>query len=282
MARAFGIIAAGIVWCAAARNAGAQVQVASQYFDENCAACHTIGEGPFVGPDLKNVSDRKDRDWLVRFIEDPEAVIKSGDPDAKVLVDQFDGQIMPTLPGMTHETAEALLDFINEKSKEGQPVTGGIQVTERAFTADDIQRGRNLFYGAATFENGGPSCLACHRVGSSGGFGGGRLGPDLTEVYDRLQGRKGLGMWLSAPPLPTMKKLFAARTLTTEELEGLLAFFEDAAKGEAASAALSIPFLLSGLAGAILGLLLLAWTWRGRFRAVRRGLVEAVTSGGAR
>ncbi|MBI1955014.1 MAG: c-type cytochrome, partial [Acidobacteria bacterium] len=43
-------------------------QDAANFFEENCTVCHTIGDGPLSGPDLKGVAQRKDRDWLIRFL----------------------------------------------------------------------------------------------------------------------------------------------------------------------------------------------------------------------
>ena len=37
-------------------------QETAQYFRQNCASCHTIGGGRLTGPDLKDVTKRKERD----------------------------------------------------------------------------------------------------------------------------------------------------------------------------------------------------------------------------
>jgi mono/diheme cytochrome c family protein len=58
-----------------------QEQIAStpdagkRLFETVCIACHTIGGGVRIGPDLQGVTERRDRAWLVRFISDPERVI---------------------------------------------------------------------------------------------------------------------------------------------------------------------------------------------------------------
>ena len=36
-----------------------------------CAACHTIGVGDKVGPDLRGVTERRDRAWLVSYLRNP-------------------------------------------------------------------------------------------------------------------------------------------------------------------------------------------------------------------
>ena len=44
-------------------------------FKQVCHGCHTIGGGVLQGPDLKEVFLRRDREWLLRFIQDPTAMI---------------------------------------------------------------------------------------------------------------------------------------------------------------------------------------------------------------
>src|ERR1019366_10553908 len=58
-------------------------QDTATYFQDNCGSCHSIGGGALVGPDLKNVLQRKDRKWLLKFLDNPQAVIDSGAPYAK-------------------------------------------------------------------------------------------------------------------------------------------------------------------------------------------------------
>jgi len=275
------LVAAGVVMTTGARELAAQVP--AQFFRQNCAACHTIGGGRLVGPDLKDVTARRPRAWLVKFIQNPEAVIQSGDPYAKQLVQEAGGVLMPVLPGMTPALAEALVDLIDAESKQDRSQFAGLRVSDRPFTASDVQRGSDLFTGRARLASGGPPCLSCHSVGGVGALGGGKLGPDLTLVYERLQGRKGLGAWLSAPATPTMQTVFRTAPLAPEEIEPLLAFFEDAAKRRAeADPVAPLTFFLVGLGGTVFALVVFDFAWQRRFRSVRRRLVEAVTLRGSR
>jgi cytochrome c2 len=41
---------------------------AAATFNGRCTACHTYGKGIKVGPDLKGVTERRKRDWLLKFI----------------------------------------------------------------------------------------------------------------------------------------------------------------------------------------------------------------------
>lgn len=253
---------------------GAQQQPAD-FFRQNCISCHTIGGGRLTGPDLKDVTQRKDRAWLEHFVQNPQAVISSGDPYAVQLQQEARGVVMPTVPGMTPEWARAVLDLIEAESRLPKSQFAGLTITDRPFTSNEVAAGGQLFLGARRLANGGPSCAACHTVGTLGGLGGGRLGPDLTLVYERLGGRKSVGAWLQAPATPTMQAVFRQHTLQPEEILLLLAFIEEAGRQRRpAGSVTQLDFFLLGFGGMCLGLVILQMAWRGRFRAVRRPLAR--------
>jgi hypothetical protein len=117
--------------------------------------------------------------------------------------------------------------------------------------------------------------MSCHTVRGLGGLGGGQLGPDLTRVYERLQGRKGLATWLNAPATPTMQGVFGQRRIADAEILPLVAFFENAARaGGQDNRAGILSFVLLGLGFAAAAIVGLDSAWRTRFRSVRRALVE--------
>ena len=95
-----------------------------------------------------------------------------------------------------------------------------------------------------------------------------------------MQGRKNMAAWLFAPATPTMASVFRKQALKPEEILPLVAFFEDAARrGGQDDSAARLNFFLLGLAGSALGLVVMDAAWRGRFRSVRRELVENAKRG---
>jgi protein SCO1/2 len=85
-------------------------------FKSRCAACHTIGKGDAVGPDLANLFERRDRAWITRYVMRPDVVLASGDPIAKALFAKFNGVQMPNLD-MRPEDMEVLLPYLERQSK---------------------------------------------------------------------------------------------------------------------------------------------------------------------
>jgi len=270
---------AGCFWCALLVLGWSQALPAQQapadYFRQNCASCHTIGGGRLTGPDLKDVEQRKDRAWLLRWLQNPKGMIDAGDPYAQKLLQDSRGAVMPTVVGMSPATANALLDLIAAESKLPKSRFAGTQISDRPFTSQDIAIGRQLFTGTRRLAVGGPACISCHTMRGLGGLSGGRLGPDLTLVYERLQGRKGLSAWLMNPASPTMAPVFRNTQIQPEEILPLVAYFEDAAKkgGQDDSSALLNFFLLA--AGVmVVGLVSLDAIWKKRIHGVRRQLVQ--------
>ncbi|HEX7034880.1 MAG TPA: multicopper oxidase domain-containing protein [Pseudomonadales bacterium] len=57
-------------------------------FNSKCLACHSIGGGPKLGPDLLGVTNQRSDEWLTRWLKEPEVMLQD-DPDAKALLEQW-------------------------------------------------------------------------------------------------------------------------------------------------------------------------------------------------
>jgi mono/diheme cytochrome c family protein len=261
-----------LLFCGSASSWG---QDTAGFFKQNCTSCHTIGGGRLTGPDLKDVAERKDRAWLGQFLQSPKTMIDSGDPYAVKLQQEARGVVMPNIAGMNPQQAQAILDMITAESKLPRSQFAGMQISDRPLTAQDVAKGRLIFLGEQRLSGGGPACISCHTFKGLTLLGGGRLGPDLTRVYERLQGRKGLAAWLSSPASPTMSPVFKDHVIQSDEILSLVALFEDSAKkgGQDDTTAL-LNFFLLGVGGMVLGLISLDALWKTRFRGVRRSMVH--------
>ena len=77
-------------------------------------ACHKLGGGKLVGPDLKGVTARRDETWLKKMILRPDVMVKE-DPVAKKLL----GELFVPMPnqGVNPQTE---LPFILAYLKSGE------------------------------------------------------------------------------------------------------------------------------------------------------------------
>lgn len=66
-------------------------------YQSRCSACHSIGGGDRIGPDLSGVTARRDSAWLARYIIAPDRVRASGDPAAAALTAKYATVQMPNL-----------------------------------------------------------------------------------------------------------------------------------------------------------------------------------------
>ena len=80
-------------------------------FQSRCSACHTVGKGDTVGPDLAGVTTRRERSWLVRYLRAPDQMLAEKDPIATALSAQFKNIAMPNLRLSDGEIA-ILLSFL--------------------------------------------------------------------------------------------------------------------------------------------------------------------------
>jgi|GEM_PF-244488 len=89
-------------------------QKSSALFLQKCSKCHSIGGGRRVGPDLRGVADRHPAEWIVAFIQNPDAYLDS-DPAAKKLLVENSGVRMENAH-VTKAEAEGLLEFVKAAS----------------------------------------------------------------------------------------------------------------------------------------------------------------------
>jgi len=246
-----------------------RAQDAVTFYKRNCAACHSIGGGRLLGPDLKDVERRKDRKWLTQFLQDPKATLEQGDSYGKQIQADAKGMVMPQIPGIDDAMAGALLDYIAAGGAQPAGVAGA---AEAAFSPADFSLGEALAVGKQRLANGGPPCASCHSfAGLKDPAGGGKLGPDLTNEFRKLGGRKGLAAWLGAPPTPTMEAIYAAHPLKAQEITAIAAWLQSQPPDKPVTQARTWVALL-GPGGCIAGLLLMNALWSKRFRSVRETL----------
>jgi protein SCO1/2 len=92
-------------------------------FRKACATCHSIGGGDMVGPDLKDISARRNPDWLNRFLLAPDKMRAQRDPLTMALSQKYRGVLMPNL-GLKENDIADLLAYIDTQSRSPAPAIG--------------------------------------------------------------------------------------------------------------------------------------------------------------
>lgn len=281
----------GAVMPGAANAAGTdpQAEAGQQIFQQKCAACHTVGKGDLVGPDLEGITTHRPTEWLQRWIAAPDEMLAENDPVAIALLHKFHDVPMPNLqlsapeitavlaylatttPGAPAESSAAA---VGPSAASRSVAAATPPISSSVVAVGDPRNGKELFTGATRFGNGGPSCMACHSVAGIGALGGGQLGPDLTTVVTRFGGVAAVSAFIGGSPTPTMAAVWARTPLTAGERADLTAFLAQAAVSQRPAQAI---WNLAGLS--VLGLVavfaITGWVWGRRLHEVRRPMIAA-------
>lgn len=86
-------------------------QAGQALFIKACAACHSIGDGVKVGPDLAGVTSRRSRQWITEYMRAPERMRREGDAIANDLRKAFPSVRMPNL-SLSEDDASDLIAYI--------------------------------------------------------------------------------------------------------------------------------------------------------------------------
>jgi nitrate reductase gamma subunit len=196
-----------------AGDASADTAEAKKIFTTRCTACHTFGKGVKVGPDLKGVTERRQRPWLLKFIRSSSTVIAAGDPTAVELFGQFNQMRMPDWIDLTEDQVNSILDWLTASGPDQQDIDA--RLAESA-TLAEIESGRQLFHGERAFSNGGMACVSCHSIRDGGGTVGGSLAADLTDTFATYQDGA-VSQFLKHPCFRRLPESTSASFLSREE-----------------------------------------------------------------
>ncbi|SEA74737.1 Cytochrome c553 [Desulfuromusa kysingii] len=144
--------------------------------------------------------------------------------------------------------------------------------TSLGFSAEgDPARGKALFIGNISFEEGGAPCLACHGIAGVGFAGHSNYGPDLTAVHENF-GAEGVAGILQSLPFPSMEAIYINRPLTEAEQLDLAAYFSQTSQLSVVPSNAILALQVSCLVIAILGITFLIGLRR--MRATRQPLID--------
>ena len=104
-----------IIFCLISIEYVGSAEKGEEIFQSNCAGCHTIGKGTLVGPDLSGVTLRREENWLIRQIKDPDGLIAEKDPAALKLLKDFN---MPMVAlGLSDSEIMAIISYLKNIDK---------------------------------------------------------------------------------------------------------------------------------------------------------------------
>jgi hypothetical protein len=84
------------------------VNAGEKIFKQNCTACHLITDARLVGPGLKGVTDKYEKEWLVKWIRNSQSFIASGDERAIAIYEEYNKVAMASYDFSDQEFSDLL------------------------------------------------------------------------------------------------------------------------------------------------------------------------------
>ena len=97
-------------------------------FGRDCVACHSIGHGDKIGPDLLGVNHVRSQQWLTQIIQHPDQLLEKNDPIATTLLKKYNVR-MPNIY-MSDADTGYILRYIEEQTAVQEKQTSNGNATK--------------------------------------------------------------------------------------------------------------------------------------------------------
>ena len=104
-------------------------------FATHCAACHSIGHGDTIGPDLQGITETRTQEWLTHFIQDPDKLLAENDSLAVSLFEKYGQVQMPNLR-LAGEDVSAIIQFLHAAAPVVRSAATRVNAEEPALAPD--------------------------------------------------------------------------------------------------------------------------------------------------
>ena len=94
------------------------VEKGEKLFKQNCTACHMMNEAKLVGPGLKGVTDKYEKEWLIKWIRNSQELIASGDERAIKIFEDYNKSVMTAFDFSDEEFSDLLAYLENPPEPE--------------------------------------------------------------------------------------------------------------------------------------------------------------------
>ncbi len=152
------ITAVGLACSKAGGSMSADAKAGQEVFERNCVTCHTVGQGKGIGPDLAGIGERRDRDWLVKWIDDPIGMSKT-DPLGQQLLTEWNNIPMSD-SNLNAQQIDQVLAYIDHAGSAG--ATEVADDTPVELDEEKFEQAKGIYF---------DRCAGCHgtlRAGATG------------------------------------------------------------------------------------------------------------------
>lgn len=126
---------------------GGDPVIGKELFNANCAACHKL-DAKATGPALRGVAGKYEMSWLYKWIRNSSELIKSGDPQAVKVYEEYNKAVMSAFPQLSDADIDNIIAYTSEP-KVVAPVATEVAAVPGAAPADS-GISNNIILGALT------------------------------------------------------------------------------------------------------------------------------------
>jgi len=116
------------------------VEAGKKLFNANCAACHKLNKKA-VGPALRGVSQKYDKEWLYSWIKNSAAMIKAGDAQAIAIWEEYNKTAMTAFPQLSNADIDNIIaytDYTPPAAAAAAPTAGGAVSANTSGISNDL------------------------------------------------------------------------------------------------------------------------------------------------
>jgi mono/diheme cytochrome c family protein len=99
----------------------ATLDLGKSLFENNCTSCHGVGSEDVVGPGLKGIMQRRNMDWLIKWVKSSQTVINSGDKYAVDLYNKYNKTQMQNF-NLKDDEIKAIFAYVQVESEKAPAV----------------------------------------------------------------------------------------------------------------------------------------------------------------
>ncbi len=111
----------------ATATGGGDAVAGKTLFNSNCAACHKL-DAKMTGPALRNVADRREKQWLYKWIHNSADLIKSGDATAVKVFEENNKVPMTAFPQLSTADIDNIIAYTSAPMEVAKHVEGSVVI----------------------------------------------------------------------------------------------------------------------------------------------------------
>ena len=110
------------------------IESGEKLFKQNCTACHTITSARLVGPGLEGVTDKYEKEWLIKWIRNSQALIASGDERAIAIFEEYQKVAMTSFDFSDQEFSDLLAYLANPPIQEEKDIVSSTDLSDQGMS----------------------------------------------------------------------------------------------------------------------------------------------------